>query len=470
VAELRLQEPPLVKSVVEEGGHLFDGLFLRTLLIDRARIKWKFIPWAIKGGLAILDQALFAGTNFLVNVLLGRWLTSAQYGAFAVVYSLFFLFSTFHAAVLTEPMMVFGPGKYAPDFRKYVGMLLCGHLSLMMPVSLILLVAASVAGHFYPGGAEQAFLGLAAAAPLILLLWLLRQTFYIRLQPGWSAVGGVLYLVFFLAVVLMLRAQNRLSPMTVFLGMGAGALAASIFLLIRLQPRWTRGPENLTARLVASEHWRYGRWSIAAVAVQWFPSNIYYSLLPAWMGLAASGALRAFANLAMPALHSISPLSSLLLPLLVQARQQGGPQLMTKRMKPLLAFLIAGSIVYLGLLLYFRSAILNLCYAGKYLEYGWLPVFLVGLLPITVSLNTVLACGLRALERPDWVFWGYVGSSAVTLVVGIPLSARLGIVGALSGVLFSSLTTGLMALLFYTRYQRRQEPVNANRSRLGWTL
>jgi O-antigen/teichoic acid export membrane protein len=420
--------------------------------------------------LAILDQGLFAGTNFLVNILLGRWLTPTQYGAFALVYSFFFLFSTFHTAVLTEPMMVFGPGKFAPHFRKYVGILLCGHFSLMIPGSLILLIAASVSGHFYPGGTERAFLGLVVAAPLILMLWLVRQTFYIRLQPGWSAVGGALYLVFFLAVVFALRAQNRLSPMTAFLGMGTGALAASIFLLIRLQPRWIRGPGNPTASAVASEHWRYGRWSIAGVAVQWFPSNIYYALLPAWMGLAGSGALRAFMNLAMPVLHSISPLSSLFLPLLVQARQQGGSQLMTKRMNSFLALLIAGSTVYLGLLLYFRSEVLNLCYAGKYVEYGWLPVFLVGLLPIAVSLNAVLACGLRALERPDWIFWCYVGSSVVTLVAGIPLTAKLGIVGALSGVLLSSLTTGLLALLFYKQYLRRQEPVNANRSRFGWTL
>ncbi len=434
------------------------------------RASQRFISWASRGGLAILDQALFAGTNFLVNILLGRWLTPAQYGAFALVYSFFFLFSTFHTAVLTEPMMVFGPGKYAPHFRKYVGILLYGHFSLMIPGSLILLVAASVTGHFYPEGTERAFLGLVVAAPLILLLWLVRQTFYVRLQPGWSAVGGVLYLVFFLAVVFVLRTHNRLSPMTAFLGMATGALAASIFLLIRLQPRWNIRPGDLTASAVANEHWQYGRWSIAAVAVQWFPSNIYYALLPASMGLAGSGALRAFMNLAMPVLHSITPLSSLLLPLLVQARQDRSLQLMEKRMKSFLGLIIAGSAVYLGLLLYFRLEVLNLCYAGKYLEYGWLPVFLVGLLPFTVSLNAVFSSALRALERPDWVFWCYFGSSVVTLVAGIPLSAKLGIVGALSGLLLSSLTTGLVALLFYKQYLRRQDPVNANRSRFGWTL
>ena len=427
------------------------------------------ISWATRGCLAILDQGLFAGTNFLVNILLGRWLTPAEYGAFALAYSFFFLFSTFHSAVLTEPMMIFGPGKYTQHFREYVGILLCGHFSLMLPCTVIMLVAASIVGILYPGAAGHAFLGLGVAAPLILLLWLVRQTFYIRLQPGWSAVGGVLYLVSVLALVFALRVQNRLSPMTAFLGMGLGALAASTFLLIRLRPRWIKKPGNLAAAAVATEHWRYGRWSIASVAVQWFPSNIYYALLPASVGLAGSGAFRAFMNLAMPVLHSIGPLSSLFLPLLVQARQHDGPHLMTKRMKSFLGLLVAGSAVYLGLLLYFRSDVLNLCYAGKYLDYGWLPVFFVGLLPITVSLSAVMGCGLRAFERPDLLFWCYVGSSVVTLVAGVPLSARLGIAGALSGLLLSSLTTGLLALLFYRQYLRRQE-LNANRSRFGWTL
>ena len=30
--------------------------------------------WARKGSLAVLDQGLFSGANFLVNILLARWL------------------------------------------------------------------------------------------------------------------------------------------------------------------------------------------------------------------------------------------------------------------------------------------------------------------------------------------------------------------------------------------------------------
>ena len=45
-------------------------------------VGWKVIkeynrlwfPWIQKGGLTVLDQGLFSGANFLVNILLARWL------------------------------------------------------------------------------------------------------------------------------------------------------------------------------------------------------------------------------------------------------------------------------------------------------------------------------------------------------------------------------------------------------------
>ncbi|MDR7400087.1 MAG: hypothetical protein QN144_12370, partial [Armatimonadota bacterium] len=74
--------------------------------LARARV------WASRGLWAVADQGLFSGANFVVNVLLARWLSPAEYGAFAVALSIFYLLAGFHSAVLTEPMMVFGAGRY----------------------------------------------------------------------------------------------------------------------------------------------------------------------------------------------------------------------------------------------------------------------------------------------------------------------------------------------------------------------
>ena len=44
-----------------------------------------------KGGTAVLDQVLFSGSNFLLNLFLVKLLTPADYGVFGSLYSLYLL-------------------------------------------------------------------------------------------------------------------------------------------------------------------------------------------------------------------------------------------------------------------------------------------------------------------------------------------------------------------------------------------
>ena len=53
-----------------------------------------------KGVIAVFEESLFAGSNFLVGVLLGRWLKPMDYGAFTAAYSLFLLLgAAFYTAI-----------------------------------------------------------------------------------------------------------------------------------------------------------------------------------------------------------------------------------------------------------------------------------------------------------------------------------------------------------------------------------
>ena len=421
----------------------------------------KIFPWAAKGGLAILDQGLFAGTNFVVNILLARWLTSAEYGAFALAYSVFVLLGVFHIAILIEPMLVFGPGRYRERFPEYLGILLRGHFGLMVPEVLILVGAAFLLGRVYSASIERALLGLALAAPFILLLWLVRQACYVRLRPERAAAGGFLYLVFLLGILSALRAGQRLSLVTAFMGMGIVALVVSVILILILGPIWTAEGGNPSAKMVLTDHWRYGRWSVATAGINWFPGNVYYVLLPIWVGLEGAGALKALMNLAMPALQSINALSLILLPVLVQSRKESGTHAMANTMRSFLALFLFGSTLYLALLWGLRSELFRLLYAGKYTEYASWPLLLAGVLPIGACVTGALGDTLRALERPDWIFWCYLGSSIVALLVGIALAAIMGVTGALLGQLFSSLTAGALMFWFYQRFLREKAKLGA---------
>ena len=81
----------------------------------------------------------------------------------------------------------------------------------------------------------------------------------------------------------------------------------------------------------------------------------------------------------------------------------------------------------------FRGQVFQIFYGGRYSQYmGW-PLLLAGALPIGTCLYSVLGNGLRALERPDRMFWAFIGSSAAAVLFGIPFTAKFGVSGALLG-------------------------------------
>ena len=122
----------------------------------------------------MIDQGLFSGANFLVNILLARWLPPEQYGAFAVALAIFYLLAGFHTAVLTEPMTVFGAGKYRERFGSYFGLVVYGHWGLSVFIVLVLGVSALVMHYIGSPAMSQALAGLAVGSPFLLLLWLAR--------------------------------------------------------------------------------------------------------------------------------------------------------------------------------------------------------------------------------------------------------------------------------------------------------
>src|SRR2546426_8986966 len=79
----------------------------------------KAMPLATKGILAILDQGLISGSNFLVGILLARWLMPEQYGAYALAFAVFLLLSFVSQSLLFEPMAVFSGSAYRNSMRGY---------------------------------------------------------------------------------------------------------------------------------------------------------------------------------------------------------------------------------------------------------------------------------------------------------------------------------------------------------------
>jgi O-antigen/teichoic acid export membrane protein len=419
------------------------------------RLSSRLVALARRAVLAVSDQALFSGANFVLSILLARWLSTAEYGAYSLAYAVFLLFSSMHGALLIEPAMIFGPGRYMTEFPRYSRLLMRAHFAVTVPASLVLLASSGWLGQLYSRPVGTAMVGLALASPFILMFWVFRRVPYIVMQPWWAVAASGCYMLLLLGTAAVLYAEGWLTTVSAYLAMGATSFGASLLPWFRFarKPKGMDGltaGETLTFSTVVRDHTRYGRWAVGSAAVAWLPGQVYYALLPALMGLEGAAGLRALMNLIMPVLQAISALTMVLLPILVRDRGTSVAK-MKHTMMTFLCLFCGGALVYLAGLWFAQGQVFALFYGGKYSEYGGWPLLITGLLPLGTCFSSVLGNVLRAMERPDLMLWCSVGSVFGAVLVGLPLSAKYGVIGALCGLLVSSCVTILMQIGYYRK-------------------
>jgi len=451
-----VQEPTEPLKPTAAQGAPFGRFALREVLsFDPASVREKLIPWAIKGGLAILDQGVFTGSNFVISILLARWLSTEQYGSYAVAFAIFLLILTFYQALLLEPMLVFGSSVYRNCLRGYLKALLLLHLGMSLVIVLVLGVSAGVALRLEPSSSlPSGLVGVAFAAPSILLFWVLKRTFYLKLSPAPSAGAAVLYCILTMGGLAVVYRHGLLSVFSALLLMGAGSLAASISLIIYLKLVPLPSHDAPGVRDIGSRHWRYGRWALGANAMMWVPINLFYPLLSRFSGMAQAGELKALMNFASPMLQTCAALSSLMLPYSARVLEQRGSVGINIVLKRMTLLCVACAVPYWVVLLLFRGPAFHMLYSGRYTEVAYLlPV--VALASITGSAFFGPSIVLRSLESPRLVFAAVSISSGVSLVVGIPLTRALGVGGAAWSIALSETLAFVAAVVLLRRKAHR---------------
>ncbi|HEV2397360.1 MAG TPA: hypothetical protein VGS27_10505 [Candidatus Sulfotelmatobacter sp.] len=420
--------------------------------VDRGGVAQKLARWTAKGGLAILDQGLISGSNFLIGILLARWLVPAEYGAFSLAFSVFLLLSYVYQSLLSEPQGVFSGSTYRQCLRGYLKALL-GIQALVTAFGIVLLggSAAVVYAMGKADGLPGALAGVAIASPCILFFWLLRRAYYMNLAPARAAIGAFIYCVLVTGGLFVAYKKALVSPFTAYLLMAIGALGTGFFLLSQvnkaLPPDTTQGP---TASQAWHKHWEYGRWALAVSVVTWIPYYMYYPLVSYFGGMAQAGQLRALMNLSLPMEQSYTALSILFLPYAARVCREKGIQSSGPLVRRITMLFIFGALAYWAVLIPFKGVVFHVLYGGKYME-------VTPLIPY-VALGTTLwsaafgpAILLRAIESPDLIFYARIVASVLSLVVGVPATRAFGLWGVVSSIIVANLAAFLISMYILQR-------------------
>lgn len=413
------------------------------------------LAWLSKAVLAVLDQGLMAGSNFVLSIFLARWLTPEQYGEYALAFAIFLLVSHFYMSFLLEPMAVFGGSTYRSRMQGYLGSLLWLHLGATVVVWLLLGGIAWGAQLLGLGGdLPKALAAVMLAGPCIQLFWLIRRAFYTDLSPATAVVGAGFYSCIILGGLIPIYRYGLLSSFMAFLLMGFGALLTSALLLIRLKPTLRLKHLSPNLRETWAQHWDYGRWALATSVLLWIPSNFYYLFLAGYSGVASAGEFKVLINFVLPIENIAAALSLLFQSHVARVHYTQGASQVRKKGWQITMLHIVGASAYWGVLILSSEQVMRLLYGMRYANLRplipWLAI--ASIIRLSTEGPTI---GLRAMESPASVFVVCAISSCITVLAGILLTIVFELYGTLWSMIFSNLIYSIIGFILLHRKAKK---------------
>ena len=373
---------------------------------------------------AVLDQGLFAGANFIANLLLARWMTPEEYGVFTVLFALLLLVGTMHSAFWIEPMLVYGKKKFNTELPRYLSFV-AGNGFLATSFAALILVASGIVISFIDDTISIGMmLPLLLAVPVILTMWLLRRACFVCDQPRLAVIGATLYALLVLLGVSSFKFNEILSVHSIFILLAVISLIVGAFFMKALAMTTQPSVDSIYVKDVSALHMNYGRWGLWVGLLIWVLGNFYFVVLAYFDSAASAGALRAVWNLYMPLLHAFAAISVAVIPLLAEKEgaHSGGIRLV-------LIIALSVSFSYLVVLAIFSDPILNLLYDQKYSGQTQVVIGL-GLMTMAYGIIAMYSTILRAREKMKSLFRAYSVGGAITLFIGSIVTIKYGVSGA----------------------------------------
>lgn len=423
----------------------------RVPVLSRRFITENFLPWVAKGGLALLDFGLYSGSNFLLGILLARWMVPEQYGAYALVFSIFILVTFLYQALLLEPLSVFSGTTYSKNLGGYLKSNFWLHWGVSA-VICVLMGATAIAAKvwWHSPAAAMAFAGMTAATPFILIHALGRRSFYLKLSPGPAAFGSSFYCVLVVSGSFFVYKLGWLSAFSAFLVMGFAALVGGVIMLFQLDAKLEPATAQMHLQETWKKHWNYGKWALGTCIVGWIPTYVYIPLVSRFSGLAVTAELRALMNLGGPVLQTYAALSMLFLPYAARVQGETGRQGASALTRKLTALFVGGAIAYWIVLIPLRRIVFNLLYAGKYMDASsLLPLFAAETVIWSAALGPAIV--LRAMEHPRSLFFANGAASIVAIVFGIPATRYFGLHGVIWSMVLANVLYVAVAFILLER-------------------
>jgi len=270
--------------------------------------------WGVKGGMAIVDQGIFSGSNFILNIVLARWLFPEDYGAYAIGFTVLVLFLQLLISYILEPMGVLGPSSHRENLKAYLMTQLRLYFVASVPIGLLFASVAYLYGRF--GGNPlvcNILVAIGITLSPLLLPWMLRRIFYVLDRPDIAVLGSIVYAISLIVSVFIMRQLAGLTGISSVFMVALAGLISGLFLLNQLtSPVIPR--ENISLLEIFQRNWTFGRWLIVSSVLMVASVQAQIYITGSFLGLKESGVLYALQSLSQPMTLTITAITGLITP------------------------------------------------------------------------------------------------------------------------------------------------------------
>ncbi len=421
-----------------------------TLSVERVK------QWSLKGGLAITDQVVFSGANFAFNVLLARWLSSSDYGAFAISFTILLIFYQLHSSLLLDPMSILGPVNHSERLYTYFWEQVRLHFFITVSFGTFVILCTLFYEQFPAANihVSKVLITLGLVLPFQLLPWLLRRVFYVVLKPAISALGSTVYAFVILIGLFILRWSSLLSTITAVALMGIAGLSGSMTMLLWLKEE-RRNEKKKNIVTLFKQNWSIAGWLVASAVLVVMAGQAQIFIAANILGIEAAGIVRALQNFAQPMILIVTAFGNLAIPTLSADFGRADFKSFRHKVSIISVASISMASIYWLLLFLLRKPLELFLYGGKYSSYSDLiPIW--GIIPLLLAINVAPASALQAFQKAYAlllvsVFWTIASVGSAVL-----FSNRWGIWGATASAVFGYFVAVTVFLVLYIIWVKKE--------------
>ncbi len=405
-----------------------------SLLARIAALRHRRASWVL------VDQGVASLGNFLTGTFLARYLPQNEYGAFGVLLETMLYLNSLQAALVIYPLTIKG----ATGDRANLGRVATA--SILFTLLLLPILGGAMVGATH----ASEMISVAAVAVAALVLWQLQETMrralISDLRFSDAVWGDLLSYPGQAAAIFALAWFGKLSLGSAFVAMGLTSAAAIVVQSIQIGLKPIQFDR---IRVLAVEFWRLGRWMLLTNGASVITGLGFIWTLKWSHGLMETAMFAALVQLFKLANPIMSSMSGLIVPAVARTSAVNGTRASTRMAIRYTAFGALLLTPYFLILALFPGTALRLLYGehSPYLgEANLLRMYVANYVVVYFSATT--GAWLAGLGQSRWTFHAQLLNIAVTLFIGLPLTAYFGVIGLIIGGLVSS-TSGVAACAYY---------------------